>query len=93
MVVPDSLANRIQLFRDSARVFSVREDLFKENSWVQVMLGQGILPSQYHPIVDVMSEDELTRFMQDIKSRAHKIAANLPLHQAYVEQYCKAKTG
>ncbi len=90
MEVPDSLAHRIRLFRETGRVFGAREDLFKENSWIQVMLGQGILPEQYHPVVDVMSEDELTRFMRDIKSRVDSTVAKLPGHKAYVEQYCKA---
>jgi tryptophan halogenase len=91
MEVPESLAHRIQLFRETGRVFGAREDLFKENSWIQVMLGQGIMPEQYHPVVDVMSDDELTRFMQGIKSRVDSTVAKLPGHQAYVEQYCKAK--
>jgi len=64
--------------------------LFGENSWTQVMLGQGIMPEQYHPVADVMSDQELTRFMQDIKSQVDKTVASLPKHQAYVEQYCKA---
>ncbi len=89
MEVPDSLAHRIQMFGDTARVIRVREDLFKENSWIQVMLGQGILPEQYHPVTKVMSDEELTRFMQGIKSRVDNTVAKLPKHQAYVEQYCK----
>jgi tryptophan halogenase len=88
--IPDSLANRIRLFKDTARVFRVREDLFKENSWVQVMLGQGIMPEQFHQVTNVMSDEELSRFMQDIRDRAMKTAAILPNHQAYVNQYCKA---
>ena len=90
MEVPDTLTHRIQLFRDTGRVFRAREDLFQENSWVQVMLGQGIVPDQFHPVVNVMSDEELTRFMQGIKSRVDKTVAKLPRHQAYLEQYCKA---
>jgi tryptophan halogenase len=88
--IPDSLAHRIQLFKDTARVFRVREDLFKENSWVQVMLGQGITPEQFHQVTNVMSDDELTRFMQGIKSRVENTVAKLPRHEAYIAQYCKA---
>jgi tryptophan halogenase len=88
--VPDTLAHRIRLFRETGRVFRVREDLFKENSWIQVMMGQGIEPEQYHPVVDVMSDDELTRFMGGIKSRVNGIVAKLPRHEAYVKQYCPA---
>jgi len=88
--VPDTLAHRIQLFRDTARVFRARDDLFQENSWVQVMLGQGIAPDEYHPVADVLSPEELTRFMATIKTRVDKAVATLPKHEAYVEQYCKA---
>ncbi len=88
--IPDSLADRIQLFKDTARVFRVREDLFKENSWIQVMLGQGIMPEQFHQVTNVMSDEELTRFMQGIKTRVDNTVAKLPKHQAYVNQYCKA---
>jgi len=90
MPVPDSLAHRIQLFRETGRVFRAREDLFQENSWIQVMLGQGIVPEQYHPVADVLSDDELTRFMANIKSRVDQTVARLPRHEAYVDQYCKA---
>ena len=88
--IPDTLASRIQLFKETARVFRVREDLFQENSWIQVMLGQGIMPEQFHQITNVMSNEELTRFMKSIRDRVQTTAAKLPNHQAYVDQYCKA---
>jgi tryptophan halogenase len=68
----------------------VDNELFHENSWIQVMIGQGIIPEQYHPVADVLGDDELTRLMQNIKQRVDQTVANLPQHQAYVEQYCKA---
>jgi len=90
MAVPDTLSHRIALFTQTARVFKIPNELFGENSWIQVMLGQGIMPQQYHPVADVMSDAELTRFMQRIKANVDKTVASLPRHQAYVEQYCKA---
>ncbi|WP_369622439.1 tryptophan 7-halogenase, partial [Pseudoalteromonas distincta] len=41
MAIPDSLAQKIALFRETGRVFRRNEELFAENSWVQVMMGQG----------------------------------------------------
>ena len=90
MEIPASLAHRIELFRETGRVFKVPNELFGENSWTQVMLGQGIEPGQYHPAVDVMSDDELRRFLEGIRSSVEKTVAQLPSHQAYVERYCKA---
>ena len=93
MQIPASLAHRIELFRESARVFKVPNELFSENSWTQVMLGQGIEPLQYHPVVDVMSDDELSRFLQNIRGAVASTVAQLPPHHAYVEQYCKTAPG
>ena len=91
MDIPDSLAHRIRLFRETGCVIRAREDLFKENSWIQVMMGQGIIPEQFHQVANVMTDEELTKFMQNIKSRVDTTVAKLPQHQAYVEQYCKAQ--
>jgi len=90
MDIPDSLKHRINLFRETGRVFRVPTELFAENSWIQVMLGQGIVPEQYHPVVDMMSRDELQRFLGDIKSGVDNTVAQLPTHQVYIDQYCKA---
>jgi tryptophan halogenase len=89
MPIPDSLAHRIDLFRKTARVFKEPNELFAENSWIQVMLGQGIVPEHYHPVTGVMDDEELTRFMQGIKKKVEETVAKLPRHQSYVEQYCK----
>jgi tryptophan halogenase len=90
MEIPDSLAHRIRLFRETGRVFRLEGELFAENSWIQVMLGQGIVPEQYHPVVDVMDDEELGRFLNEIKSNVSATVSRLPDHQAYVEQYCRS---
>jgi tryptophan halogenase len=41
MEVPETLAHRMDLFARTGRVFRKNEELFAENSWVQVMMGQG----------------------------------------------------
>jgi len=90
MDIPASLRHRIELFRESGRVFRVPNELFAENSWIQVMLGQGILPQQYHPVADLMGDVELSQFLQGIRASVDNTVKQLPAHQAYVEKYCKA---
>lgn len=90
MEVPVSLSHRLRLFRETGRVFKLPNELFGENSWTQVMMGQGIRPEQYHPVVDVMSDEELARFLGGIRAAVAENVAKLPKHQAYVEQYCAA---
>ena len=92
MDIPDSLRHRIELFRETGRVFRVPSELFAENSWIQVMLGQGIEPQQHHPVADLMGDEELSRFLNDIKTSVEKSVSQLPAHQTYVEQYCRANS-
>lgn len=90
MEIPASLQHRIELFRETGRVFRFQNELFAENSWIQVMLGQGIVPKQYHQVADLMGDAELSRFLDQIKSHVDNTVLQLPKHQRYVEQYCKA---
>jgi len=90
MDIPDSLRHRIELFRQAGRVFKVPTELFGENSWIQVMLGQGLVPEQYHPIVNMMSEDELTKFLSGIHGTVANMIDQLPDHPRFIDHYCKA---
>jgi len=88
MPVPDSLAHKIALFRETGRVFRKNDELFAENSWVQVMLGQGIVPESYHPIATKMRDDELVRLLGGLRDTTNATVDALPDHAAYVAHYC-----
>jgi tryptophan halogenase len=90
MKIPETLAHRVELFKQSGRIFQKDNDVFAENSWSQVMLGQGILPEQYHPIVNMMSDEELVRFLNGIKGSVNNVVDQLPTHQQFIDSYCKA---
>jgi tryptophan halogenase len=90
MPVPASLQHRIDLFRDGGRVFREGNELFAENSWVQVMLGQGLTPQRWHPSAELMGPDELRGFLDGIRSGVRRTVSQLPPHQQYVERYCPA---
>ena len=92
MDIPDDLKHRLDLFRDSGRVFEAEFDIFRENSWTQVMLGQGIEPQSYHPIVDMMGEQELRQFMQIQGQKVDRVLKQLPTHQEFIERYCPTST-
>ena len=88
MPIPDTLEQKIELFRETARVFRKNEELFVENSWVQVMMGQGITPQTYHPIAEKLSDQELAHFLSTIRDSVARTVKSLPEHAAYVSQYC-----
>ncbi|WP_020655105.1 tryptophan halogenase family protein [Massilia niastensis] len=90
MDIPDSLRETIDLFRSDGRYFRNGEDFFALPSWVQVMLGQRIVPQGYHPIVDEMPEDRLVEHVEDMRAMlAHAVAA-MPTHREWIDRYWKA---
>ncbi len=91
MEIPDSLTQKIELFRETGRVFRKNEELFAENSWIQVMLGQGIMPRAYHPIANKLSDEELEKLLVGLRDSVTNTVAGLPNHRDYVVRYCAAK--
>jgi Tryptophan halogenase/Family of unknown function (DUF6445) len=90
MDVPAPLRHRIQQFRDTARVVISADELFAENSWIQVMMGQGIQPKAHHPITRQMDDRNLSEFLGDVRKEVARTFIKLPKHQAFVEQFCPA---
>jgi tryptophan halogenase len=88
MAVPDTLAQKIELFRETGRVFRKNEELFAENSWIQVMMGQGIMPQSWHPVAAKLSDDEIAALLGGIRETVSRQTASLPTHGHYVERYC-----
>jgi tryptophan halogenase len=84
MELPDSLKHRMELFERSARVFKPQDDVFAENSWVQVMMGQGLTPQGYHNIARAMSSEQMTAFLKGIQHEVAQTVAKLPQHGAFV---------
>lgn len=91
MDVPDSLAHRIELFRETGRVFRKNEELFAENSWVQVMMGQGIMPQSHHPVAAKLRDEEMAHLLQTLREQVARTVAALPAHGEYVARYCGAQ--
>ncbi len=88
MDIPDTLAQKIELFRETGRVFRRNEELFAENSWVQVMLGQGIVPRSHHPIAAKLSDEDLSRLLERLRDNVASTVRGLPDHASYVASYC-----
>jgi tryptophan halogenase len=88
--VPASLKETMRLFRDSGRFFRNADEMFGLISWVQVMLGQRIVPQSYHPFVDRFGDAELRQFVEHVEKVIASSVAAMPTHQAFIDRWCKA---
>ncbi|MCZ8370660.1 MAG: tryptophan 7-halogenase [Porphyrobacter sp.] len=90
MEVPDSLTHKIALFAESGRVGRDVDDLFRDASWVQVMLGQGVMPADYDPMADQIAPAQLTEFLANLRTLITRAVGSLPSHEDYLRAHCLA---
>ncbi|AQR73441.1 tryptophan halogenase family protein [Sphingomonas sp. LM7] len=90
MEIPDSLAQRLALFRGDAHAWQDGIDLFRVDSWVQVLLGQGLAPESHHRLAKMMNPSELRQALGALKANIDGAVARLPAHQDFLARYCPA---
>jgi len=90
MTITPELQATLELFRDSGRFYRNAEEMFAEISWVQVMVGQGVLPRGYHPLVDQVPGADIERFVASIEQTIGHCVDAMPPHQAFIDRYCAA---
>jgi tryptophan halogenase len=90
MNIPEPLAETIRLFRDSGRFFRNAEEMFAITSWVQVMLGQHIVPRQYHPAVDLVPDQEIVGLADSVRKVVAACVDAMPTHAQFIAKHCAA---
>ncbi|MEJ0087667.1 MAG: tryptophan halogenase family protein [Pseudomonadota bacterium] len=90
MEIPASLADNIRLFRDSGRFYRNSDEMFALTSWVQVMLGQHIVPASWHPMVERLGDAELVKLAEGVRSVIASCVAAMPMHEQFIERHCKS---
>ena len=86
MTVPDSLTEKIDLFRQTGRIVRFNTELFDIPSWLQVMLGQGIQPKAYHPMVDAAPARDILRYIEMNQTEVRAQVDGLMEHGAYIQR-------
>ena len=86
MDVPAEPEERLELFRSSGRFFKHNaQELFAEESWVQVLIGQG-LEMHADPVTNFVSDEDLTGFLDDIEDVIEDVANKMPDHGDFVRR-------
>jgi tryptophan halogenase len=91
MAIPDAVSETMELFESSGRMFISADHLFTGASWLSVMLGQGVRPRRYDPLVDTIPDAELDAHLDLIRADIARAIAAMPDHIAYVQRFCGEK--
>ena len=84
MDIPDSLAYRMQLFRERGIVPHYRDGMFLDASWYAVYFGQRIVPRHHDPAADRLPAAGLTAGLAQLRSRYRDTAEAMPGHEAFL---------
>ena len=91
MDVPERITQKIKLFEANGTLTKDNFDIFLESSWLQVMLGQGITPRDYHPLAGKLTEEQLLDKLAKTKQTKLQPLEKMPSHDEFLELFCKAR--
>ncbi len=83
MAIPDSLRERIELFRGTGRIRPRTGELFTDLSWFYIFEGLGARPASYDPLLDVVPVDKLREILASMASSTAAVAKAAPRHDSY----------
>lgn len=90
MAVPDSLTEKIELFRHNGQIFREEDELFTETSWAAVMMGQGIMMGGHNAMADTLKEPDTGKELDEIQQSIQFVVQHMPTHGDYLSKYCPA---
>jgi tryptophan halogenase len=88
MDVPDSLANKLDLWRSKGRLFREGRELFGTASWVAVLLGQGIVPGDTEPAAEALDADMIADALDKMRLSYRRMAEHMPTHGEFIASAC-----
>jgi len=90
MAVPESLRQKIDLYKAHGRVTRFNSELFAEAAWLQVMAGQNLLPDSFHPFAALQPDDRVHAYLEAVHRAVHGSVALMPDHADYIARHCAA---
>jgi len=87
MELPESLRERIDLFKGHGILREDNDELFRSTSWQSVFEGMGIRPQKYSPRVDNLDFDQINETLKLARSAIFNMVKSLPTHDAYLQEH------
>ena len=84
MEVPDSLSEKIELFRRAGRIQKYSEGLFFEPSWLAVYIGQNLIPEGWDQRANALNAGRLGEAMNRLRDQVATAVGRMPEHGEYV---------
>jgi tryptophan halogenase len=82
--LPDSLQERIELFKSQGAMREGVDELFRASSWQSVFEGMGIRPRTYSPRIDNIDYSHIEATLRTAKAAIAGMVEHLPTHEQFL---------
>lgn len=89
MELPGTLRAKIDLFAASGHITREHEELFTEVGWLQVLVGQGLVPEGHHPLASAIPEQDLAEFLCTIEQLYAREVGQMLSHADFIARHTK----
>ena len=90
MPLPDSLVHKLELFRSRAALPNHQYGLFARDSWLSVLVGQGIIPTGHDRLADAIPLGTLEERLSEFRNRIQTHVDAMSAHGAFIADYAQA---
>jgi len=91
MELPETLEQKLQLFKASGALNIKDGELFRSTSWYAVLDGLGVKPDNYNPTLNIWDSEKLKAILAQGSKGLKDIAQQQPSHDQFINEFCKAK--
>ena len=84
MEVPDTLAEKMALWRETGRVEKYSDGLFYDASWIAVYIGQGVWPQRHDPRTRLPAPEQIGRALSRLREAVLEETAAMPGHREFL---------
>ncbi|SFP21293.1 tryptophan halogenase family protein [Qipengyuania nanhaisediminis] len=89
MDVPETLTEKVEIFKANGQVFREEDELFTTTSWAAVMMGQGIAMEGNSPMADDVAT-HMAGEVDEMEKSIRWLVERMPGHGQYLQKYSPA---
>lgn len=91
MAVPESLTEKMDLFRLNGQIFREDDELFTETSWAAVMMGQRLPMDGHNVMADALVTPKTKGELDEMEKSIRFLVQQMPEHKTYLQSYCRSE--
>jgi len=88
MEIPESLSEKMDLFKRRGYSESFKYGLFSTPSWLAVLYGQGLIQTGIDPFISSIPLAQIDPVLSDVEAKINQALSSSYTHKQFIDEYC-----